>query len=124
MAPVPQHRTNIYGRLTQLFDVLPIDLVGPYPTTKDSTGFIIIFVEHLKSWPIPKNTKDDSASKFFFEEIFDPLGPSGMIISNTASGFTDRAVEEFLKGSRNYLEDSPLVRPGVQWKTGEHGRHC
>lgn len=58
-SPVPTYRTDIYRPFTRLFDVFSIYFAGPYPTTTDGTGYILFFVERLKSW---RNAKSKDAT--------------------------------------------------------------
>lgn len=86
--------------LTGLFHLFPLDFAGPFPVTRAGNKFMHIGVEHLTGCPIAVAAPSSSATvvlNFVRTQILDPFGFRRVMMTENATSFKAKAVQEFAK---------------------------
>ena len=82
----------------ELFDVLGIDYMGPFPKSKNHE-YILVAVDYVSKWveAMPCRAADAKNSNKMFEEIIFPcFGVPRMVISDGGTHFTNKNFHNYL----------------------------
>jgi len=69
-----------------------MDIVGPFPETKQGNKYIIVATEYLSKWPVAQPLKDIKAStvaEFFHDSIICQYGAPKIILTDQGSSFNN-----------------------------------
>ncbi len=82
------------------FDLVGIDLMGPFPKTKDNKRWIVVAVDYATRYLITDSlteAKSDDIAKFFIYKILCKHGAVRRILTDQGRQFISEAMEEVLK---------------------------
>lgn len=84
-------------RVTNIFEKIGVDVLGPFPRSSRGNRFVVVSVEYASRFAIckalPRVTSDDIV-RFLIEEVFCRFGDVGQIITDRGTIFTARVVRE------------------------------
>jgi len=84
-------------KITQPFERIGIDIVGPLPETENKNKYMVVAIEYLTKWveirALDKVTAENIA-KFVFEEIICRHGIPQIILTDQGSHFKNKMLDE------------------------------
>lgn len=94
--PYKGHSSNLY----QVFQQWAIDFVGPFPTSKSGSKFILVCMDTFSRFPLAVPTKRAdaiTAATFLYENVFCVFGPVTSILSDNGAHFANQVVNNLVK---------------------------
>lgn len=82
---------NIFTEDMDIFDLVSVDISGPYPTSKRGNKYVILLVDYVSRFCIAKALRDttaDSCVRFLVEDVCCKFGLPRRILSDNGSCFT------------------------------------
>lgn len=98
---------------TKPWEVISVDVLGPYPQTREKNQYAIIATDLLSKWVEVKSVKDTTARtvvRFLEEDICARWGYPKMIISDNGRQFKIKYFEKFARMAHIQLYTSPVYQ--------------
>jgi len=88
------------GTIGSCFEIVAVDILGPFPLTERGNKYIIVFCEYLTRWPEAfaiADMKAETVARVFVEEIVCRFGAPKKLLSDRGNNFLSDLMKEICR---------------------------